>query len=183
VWAWFLPLVYAPLGGTLGFDAADLVAGTLGLAITWGLFVAAFVVAVWLTRRLSRRPPTMQLAAGAYAATLLPIAGGYFIAHYLTLAVQGIVWLPELVMDPVASVAPTLDWIPISFVWYLSVGAIVVGHIAGIVLAHRIALRDGPPARFLAALPLVVLMVGYTVLSLWIIAQPITLSPVAALGG
>ena len=54
----------------------------------------------------------------------------------------------------------------------------MIGHIAAIVLAHRLALRDGPPSRFLAGLPLVALMVGYTVLSLWIIAQPITLNPV-----
>jgi hypothetical protein len=87
------------------------------------------------------------------------------------------VWLPELITNPNASAAPSLDWFPISWVWYLSVGGIVIGHIAAIALAHRLALRDGPPSRFLAGLPLVLLMVGYTVLSLWIIAQPITLGP------
>jgi len=56
-------------------------------------------------------------------------------------------------------------------------GAIVVGHIAAVVLAHRRALQDSPSRPILAGLPLVLLMVGYTVLSLWIIAQPITLEP------
>jgi hypothetical protein len=65
----------------------------------------------------------------------------------------------------------------VSGVWYLSVGAIVIGHIVAVVLAHRIALRDSPARPVLAGLPLVVLMVGYTVLSLWIIAAPITLEP------
>jgi hypothetical protein len=74
-------------------------------------------------------------------------------------------------------VAPLLDWIPVSAVWYLSVGAIVVGHVVAVVLAHRIALRDSPLRPVLAGLPLVVLMVGYTVLSLWIIAAPITIEP------
>ena len=45
------------------------------------------------------------------------------------------------------------------------------------VLAHRIALRDAPSRPVLAGLPLVILMIGYTILSLWIIAAPITLEP------
>jgi hypothetical protein len=179
VWSGFLQLVNEPLGTLLGTGNADLAAGTLGLLLTWVLFVAAFSLAAWLTRMTSTQAHwrTFEALAAAYAATLLPIAGGYLIAHYLTLFIQGIVWVPELVVDPNASVAPLLDAIPIAFEWYLSVGANVIGHIAGIVLALRLALRDVPRARFLAALPLVLLMVGYTVLSLWIIAQPITLNP------
>jgi hypothetical protein len=46
-----------------------------------------------------------------------------------------------------------------------------------VVLAHRIALRDAPARPVLAGLPLVALMIGYTVLSLWIIAAPITVEP------
>ena len=114
---------------------------------------------------------------GAYAATLLPIAGGYLIAHYLTLLIQGAAWIPTLIADPTSTVAPVLAWIPISAVWYLSVGAIVLGHMAAVVLAHRRALLDSARRPILAGLPLVVLMIGYTVLSLWIIAQPITLEP------
>ena len=79
-----------------------------------------------------------------------------------------------------ASVAPTLNFIPAAVVWYVSVAAIVIGHIAAVVLAHRIALRDAPGHPLIAGLPLVLLMIGYTVLSLWIIAQPIALEPGAA---
>jgi len=53
----------------------------------------------------------------------------------------------------------------------------VIGHIAAVVLAHRQALRDSATRPILAGLPIVMLMVGYTVLSLWIIAQPITVEP------
>ena len=86
-------------------------------------------------------------------------------------------WLPSLVVDPLMSLAPILDWIPTELVWYVSVAAIVGGHIAGIVLAHRNALRDAPSRPVLAGLPMVLLMIGYTVLSLWIIAQPIVIDP------
>jgi hypothetical protein len=114
---------------------------------------------------------------GRYAATLLPIAAGYLIAHYLTLVIQGVAWVPALIADPLMSLAPELDWIPVSLVWYVSVAAIVGGHIAGIVLAHRLALHDSAARATLAGLPVVALMIGYTVLSLWIIAQPIVIEP------
>ena len=114
---------------------------------------------------------------GVHASTLRPIAAGYLIAHYLTSVIQGAIWLPTLIVDPLMSVAPDLSWIPVSAVWYLSVVAIVGGHVAGIVLAHRIALRDSPRRATLAGLPMVALMIGYTILSLWIIAQPIVVDP------
>ena len=44
-------------------------------------------------------------------------------------------------------------------------------------LAHRLALRDAPGRATVAGLPMVALMIGYTVLSLWIIAQPIVVEP------
>jgi hypothetical protein len=45
------------------------------------------------------------------------------------------------------------------------------------VLAHRLATRDAPRRTTAAGLPMVALMIGYTVLSLWIIAQPIVVDP------
>lgn len=146
--------------------------------IAFGLVVAAFAVAFglmrWLTRRIGRGPISQP---GIFASTLLPIAAGYLIAHYLTYVIEGIVWLPQLVVDPLVSLGPDLSWIPVAAIWYLSVAAIVGGHIAGIVLAHRVALRDTPGRATLAGLPMVALMVGYTILSLWIIAQPIVVEP------
>jgi hypothetical protein len=162
---------------------AILLVQTLGLAAVWLVFLVAFSLAAWLTRALhdpNRTVPPLGMTAGAYAATLLPIAGGYLLAHYLTVVVQGALWLPSLVADPLLTAAPSIDFIPTSAIWYLSVAAIVVGHIVAVVLAHGLALRDAPRRPVLAGLPLVALMVGYTVFSLWIIAAPITVEPGAA---
>jgi hypothetical protein len=153
---------------------------TGGLIVIWLVFMAAFTIAARLTRALhdpGRTTAPLGPTVGAYAATLLPIASGYLIAHYLTLVLQAVLWLPELLVNPLSSVAPLLDWMPVSAIWYLSVGAIVVGHIVAVVLAHRHALREAASRPVLAGLPLVLLMVAYTVLSLWIIAAPITLEP------
>jgi hypothetical protein len=179
-WAKVMTWLFTSVLPVIGPVNTAAVVQVIGLIALWLAFLAAFSAAAWLTRRLhdrDRQPPPLGTIVGAYAATLLPIAGGYLIAHYLTLVVQGAVWIPSLIADPTSTVAPPLDWMPISAVWYLSVGAIVLGHIAAVVLAHRRALRDSATRPIVAGLPLVILMVGYTVLSLWIIAQPITIGP------
>ena len=179
-WGALLNPIFVALFEVLGALTTVYLVQTGGLLVIWLLFMAAFVIAVRLTRALHDPGLTtapLGATVGAYAATLLPIAAGYLIAHYLTLLIQGLLWLPGLLADPLSTVAPMLDWIPISVVWYLSVGAIVLGHIVAVVLAHRHALREAASRPVLAGLPLVLLMVGYTVLSLWIIAAPITLEP------
>ena len=173
-------MLFTTLLPVIGALNTVLVVQTILLLALWVAFLGIFILASWLTVRMhdaDHQPPALGLVVGAYAATLLPIAGGYLIAHYLTLLIQGIAWIPTLIADPTSTVAPPLGWIPISAVWYLSVGAIVLGHVAAVVLAHRRALRDSARRPIMAGLPLVVLMIGYTILSLWIIAQPITLEP------
>ena len=60
-------------------------------------------------------------------------------------------------------------------VWLVSVAAIVVGHVAAVYLAHVTALRAIPERRYAlrSQYPMLVLMVAYTMVSLWILAQPI----------
>ncbi len=169
-----LPPVQAAFGVT---GTTFLLVDTLAFVLVAAAFLGAFSLVAGVTHLLADRSRALGTTAGAYAATLLPIAAGYLVAHYLTLVIQGLVWLPSLLADPLMSLQPELDWIPVGFVWYLSVGAIVVGHVVAIVLAHRIALRDSPERPTSAGLPMVALMVGYTVLSLWIIAQPIVIEP------
>jgi hypothetical protein len=175
-----LSALLPPVQSVFGLTSTTfLVLDSLALALVVLAFGVAFVLIVSAAHALAdpvRRRP-LAVSAGVHAATLLPIAAGYVIAHYLTQVIQGAVWLPALLTDPLMSLAPALDWIPTGLVWYLSVAAIVGGHIAGIVLAHRLAMRDAPGRAVIAGLPLVALMIGYTVLSLWIIAQPIVIEP------
>ena len=172
---WLLPPAIELFGTTL---TAFLLVDSVALLLIVAAFLVAFGAMLVATRLVARG--TITPSPGRYASTLLPIAAGYLVAHYLTLVIQGAIWLPALLVDPLMSLAPQLDWIPVSFIWYLSVVAIVGGHVAGIVLAHRIALREAPARATLAGVPMVALMIGYTILSLWIIAQPIVVDPGAA---
>ena len=57
--------------------------------------------------------------------------------------------------------------------WYSAVGIIVLGHVVAVFLAHEVAVRLFGKEALVREVPMVLLMVGYTCLSLWILAQPI----------
>jgi hypothetical protein len=148
-------------------------AGTVGLAATVTLVYATFALAVWcagLTAGLSTR-------TDLFAHSVVPIAVGYVFAHYLTLFVLEGQHTLVLLADPLGTGA---NWFGLggltenrwlanqaTVVASLQVGAIVVGHVLGIVSAHDRAVRLFPPRRALVAqLPLLAVMIGYTVAGL-----------------
>jgi hypothetical protein len=127
---------------------------------------------------------TTRHMAGLFVLSLVPIAIAYHLAHYLTLfAIAGQFIIP-LASDPFGwgwnLFGTTLYRIDIGLIdakllWYVCVGAIVLGHMIAVWVGHAtasIALGNGRIA-FRSQRPLLVLMVCYTMLSLWILAQPI----------
>ena len=70
---------------------------------------------------------------------------------------------------------PNIAIIDARFAWLFSVVALVVGHIISVFVAHLISLRrlDSHSLAIKSQYPMLVLMVFYTSVSLWIIAQPI----------
>lgn len=123
-------------------------------------------------------------AAAEYAPTLIPIAAVYFIAHYFTyLMIAGQATLGTLV-DPwghswnpwgLGEYPLHVGFLLAAAVWWTQVFLIVSGHVLGIVAAHRVALaRRYAPVRTLAyQLPLVTLMVCFTIAGLWVLAQQV----------
>jgi hypothetical protein len=132
----------------------------------------------WLTGA-----PASELVR-VFVPTLLPIALAYHVAHYLSyLLVAGQVVIP-LASDPFGrgwdlfgsahySIAAGL--VGARFAWYTSVVVIVAGHVLAMYVAHRLALARFSTPRLArrSQYPLAALMVAYTMLSLWILAQPI----------
>jgi len=115
---------------------------------------------------------------------VVPIAIAYHLAHYFTyLLIQGQL-LIRLASDPLGlgwdlfgtvRYRPDIGIVGARAVWYTAVAAIVAGHVIAVYVAHAVALREYRDRRaaLRSQLPMLVLMVGYTVVSLWIIAQPI----------
>jgi hypothetical protein len=59
-------------------------------------------------------------------------------------------------------------------IWHSQVALIVAAHVAGVVIAHALALRLAGSARATTAsqLPMLVLMIGLTTLGLWLLSTP-----------
>ncbi len=171
--------------------SADMALKTVGLPILWLLFLAAYVgVSGIMSAIAAGRPGTLEIARH-FALTLVPIAIGYHVAHYLVfLLVQGQYIIP-LLSDPfgfgwnllgTAGYRVDIGLVGARFAWYAAVGAIVVGHVVAVYLAHvkAAALFDAPGAAPRALAPLTALMLVYTFIGLSITAQPIVESRAAA---
>ena len=139
---------------------------TLSMVVVVALFVALYLL---VTRR----------DAGAYAPTLIPIAGAYFVAHYFAFLLIAGQNTPAVVVDPFGHSWNPGGWgeyeiwrgiAPAALTWWVQILLIVWGHVAAVFAAHRLALGRSRNA-FRAQLPLVLLMVGYTVAGLWVLAQ------------
>jgi hypothetical protein len=166
---------------------------TAGLLLVPWLFLAIFLAvcrasAAAAQRRgaAGRRPATWQLA-GLFANTLVPIAIAYQLAHYLSFLAMAMQYAIPLASDPLGAGSDLFGtrnhfvrpgWVEARVVWNVSVAAIVAGHVAAVYLAHVQALRrfDDWRAALRSQYPMLALMVAYTMLSLWIIAQPIVSS-------
>ena len=132
---------------------------------------------------------TLELAR-SFALTLVPIAIGYHVAHYLVyLLVQGQYMIP-LLSDPfgrgwnlfgTAGYRVDVALAGARFSWYTALGAIVIGHVFAVYLAHIRAITVFGSARVALATqaPLTLLMVVYTFVGLSITAQPIVESRTA----
>ena len=156
--------------------------GALGLPVVFGLLFALTCAAIAALSGQTEPDPGQLLRRFTFS--LLPIALAYHFAHFLGfLLINGQRFI-VLASDPfgwgwdlfgTADAIINIGILSPVFIWYFSILAIVVGHIAGVYLAHVQATRIYPTRRgaLLSQLPMLVLMVCYTCASLWIISRPI----------
>lgn len=156
-------------------------AGTSVFLYVVGLvgFVGLFGVGNWLADTLGDPPAGNWVdTARWFGPTVLPIAGAYEVAHNYPYVIRNLGHLLRVVLQPLW---PGLDeivllrWLSLPLFWGSQVVLIVLGHVVAVVAAHYVALARYESQRGAQRghLPLVVLMVGFTVLSLWIISQPV----------
>jgi hypothetical protein len=157
------------------------VAGTLGLLL--GVLVVAGFYRLGLegARSVGGGHSVRRLGTG-FAHSLVPIAAVYVAAHYLTFLLFEGQAIGYLASDPFGqgwdlfgTVDSGIDYtiFPQENTWYLQVAVVVLGHVAGLVLAHDRALtlyRDGRLA-VRSQYWMLGVMVGFTSLALWLLAQ------------
>jgi hypothetical protein len=167
--------------------------GVAALRITNSIFLVLVLIGVsllfWLGVRgmhtVSGSPPVRELAH-SFAHTLVPIALAYLVAHYFSLFVfQEQAQFTYLLSDPLGEgsnifgtancAGPCIDYGLISpnGVWYMQVGALIVGHVAGLTLAHdrAIAVYDDYAKASRSQYWMLAVMVSFTCLGLFLLSQ------------
>ncbi|MEA2221322.1 MAG: hypothetical protein QOJ35_3948 [Solirubrobacteraceae bacterium] len=167
----------------LGFSQAT----GLEIAFTIGLIVVVSIVGGLIRlgisgmRNASNADLSTDELAARFAHTLVPIALAYVVAHYFSLLVTQGQAMFYLVSNPLGTGAnvfgtahATIDygWISATGIWYVQVAALVIGHVAGLILAHDRALvtfKDGRTATRSQYWMLAV-MIAFTSLGLWLLS-------------
>ena len=125
---------------------------------------------------------TMEVAC-TFVLTLVPIAIAYHLAHYLSFLLITGQYLVPLISDPLglgwdlfgtAEYRTNIGVLNARVAWYAAVFSVVCGHVFAVYIAHVAARRAFGNARVAlwSQIPMIALMVVYTMLSLWILAQP-----------
>jgi hypothetical protein len=189
-------LIETPLWGAVLHEVRDRLAGAplaswsddALAAIAWAVFATLFALLYGVVARAmawaAGEAASRRDLGGWFVLTLVPIGIAYHLAHYHSLLLVAGQYAIPLLSDPFGwgwdLLGTTLYRVDFSIVdaasiWYLSVGAIVLGHVVAVYLAHVMALRVYGSARpaLRSQIPMLVLMVYYTMSSLWILSQPI----------
>lgn len=171
----------------LEFTGRSAVTGvnTLGLLAVWALTAASILGALAAGRRLANQKGPFWAEAGPAMLAFLAIAAGYHGAHYLvTLLTSGQYALaafndPLMRGDALLGLEPfyvgfgfLTDRAAMTAIWNTQFAAILLAHVLAVVLALHLSARMGQ-ARAIAHLPMTLLMIGYTVLGLWLLSSPI----------
>ncbi|WP_295077187.1 hypothetical protein [Tabrizicola sp.] len=148
---------------------------TAGLLAIWVLTLGLILGAILLGRRIGG-----GFATGPVMLSFLAIAAGYHAAHYLVMLLTAGQYTLAALNDPLMTGDSWLGLPPffVSFgfltdprvmpvIYGLQFAAILGAHLLAVLLGLKLA---GQGARPLAHLPMTVLMVGYTVLGLWLLS-------------
>jgi hypothetical protein len=119
---------------------------TIFMALTFVGVALVYLIGVRGMATVAGAPPLKKLRTG-FAHTLIPIAFAYLVAHYFSLFVfQEQAQFTYLLSDPLgtattdlfgtASAGIDFKVLSANAIWYVQVGALVIGHVAGLTLAH-----------------------------------------------
>jgi hypothetical protein len=170
----------------VGAGVPPLAVYLFGYLVGFALFLGAFWWSMRIARRFGKTYITRQALAARFSPSLLAIAAGYQIAHNLAF-VAGL--LPAIVTVGSAPFAPPSQ-LPVvttlpGWVSGLELALVLLGHVLAVWVAHAAAydLLPGRLEAIKSQYGITVVMVGYTMISLWIVTTPTVAPPFLGGGG
>jgi hypothetical protein len=184
--AWIHPAWSGDIASAGSFEKGFAIFQRVGLMAFPLFYLALYLGVLGIARAMTRTTLSLRTLALAFIFAIVPIALVYNMAHYYTLLCTQIVVLPYLLTDPLGygwdifrlghlGEPPLLN---MAAIWHTEVALILGGHVVSVYLAHRIALESFSSrcAAVVSQVPMLALMVGYTVVGLWVISLPIALT-------
>jgi hypothetical protein len=164
----------------LGITASTELSGTVGLLAMVAIIAGFYRFGISGMHSVDPSTPTRVLAA-RFVHTLVPIALAYVVAHYFSLLVYQSQAISYLASDPLGNgsnvfgtAGGQIDFSVLTpnAIWYVQVGALLLGHISGLALAHDRALLLYRDTRVAVRSQywMLVVMVGFTSLGLWLLS-------------
>ncbi len=166
----------------LGPVAALRVTNSIFLALCLGFVAGLFWAGIYGMHTVRTKLGTLELGR-LFAHAFIPIALAYLVAHYFSLVVfQEQAQFTFLLSDPLGdgsdlfgTAGGGIDYGTISAnaIWYVQVGALIVGHVTALVLGHDRALKVYGDTRLAVRSQywMLALMVGFTSLGLFLLSQ------------
>jgi len=148
------------------------------LAGLYALFFGAYLLAATRSRSWAETFLSPRYLAYRFAGPLLAIAAGYHFAHYGGFLISLWPTTTSVASDPLSTVNASVAVLP-GWFGHVEALAILLGHVLAVWLAHGTAIETFPGRvqAIRSQYPFVIVMVGFTVASLWIISLA-TVSPV-----
>jgi hypothetical protein len=184
VWLTLYPHIgslFADLGASRVNAASYVYPYTLGLVMMVAIIAGLYRLAGLGMASIGSRTDASDLQR-RFAHTLLPISMAYVVAHYFSLLLFSGQLLIPLASDPLgtgANIFGTANFqlstvvVSANVLWYVQVAALLVGHVAGLMLAHDRALMlyRRPVEAMRSQYWMLTVMVAFTSLGLWILSS------------
>ncbi|MFB6151966.1 MAG: hypothetical protein ABEJ40_09190 [Haloarculaceae archaeon] len=162
------------VGAVAGAGVPALAVYLAVLLAGFGLFRGVYRVAARRTRDAADTYVTVRAIERWFAPALVPIAAGYHLAHFAGYVVSLAPALAAVAASPLAPPAGTLAFVLPDWFGTFKLSCVLAGHVLAVWVAHSLAfeLFPGVLAALRSQFPTVVVMVVYTMTSLWVITQP-----------
>ena len=162
-------------------------ANSLGLVCVFGALVTFYLAAVLLGRALAMPSCSASESFRGFIVSIVPIAFGYHFAHYLPAFLVDAQYALRALSDPfklgwnligTGNVHVTTSFLTnhhsVQVIWTVQVVTIIAAHVLAVAIAHFLALRNAANywQAVLNQVPMTVLMIGYTLFGIWLLATP-----------
>ncbi|PSQ52354.1 hypothetical protein BRD20_07275 [Halobacteriales archaeon SW_8_65_20] len=150
----------------------------LALVVGFAGFLGVYLLAIRYGRRLAETTRSTAELAARFAPSLLAIAAGYHVAHYLGYFLNLLPALANALVNPLSPGQAFLVTLP-SWFGLASLVFVLAGHILAVWAAHGVG-YELFPSRIQAVRSqylLTLVMMFYTMSSLWIVSRPYAAPP------